>query len=281
MKFPIAICNELFEEWSIARICQFCRPLGYSGLELAPFTLGSEPTRLERSQIRTVKQTVADEGMQIVGLHWLLAKTTGLHLTVQDKLIRTKTAAYLSELVELCADLGGRVLVLGSPLQRSFSDGTSHEDAANRAVETLSLIVPRLEQTGLVLAIEPLGPQETNFLQTAASAVELIGQLGSKNVQLHLDVKAMSTEAISISEILRQHGSALAHFHANDPNRLGPGMGAVDYRTFWPELIESGYHGWVSVEVFDFSPGPEAIARQSIAYLNQLMSGDQLNDSSS
>ena len=279
MKLPIAICNELFEEWSIAQICQFCRPLGYSGLELAPFTLGPEPNRLEPSKIRAVKQTVAEEGMQIVGLHWLLAKTTGLHLTVQDRSIRTKTAKYLSELVELCAELGGRVLVLGSPQQRSFPDGTSHGDAAKRAVETLSLVVPKLEQTEMVLAIEPLGPQETNFLQTAASAVELIGQLGSKNVQLHLDVKAMSTEAISISEILRKHGAALAHFHANDPNRLGPGMGAVDYRAFWPALIESGYRGWLSVEVFDFTPGPEAIARQSIAYLNQMMCGGQLNDS--
>lgn len=279
MKLPIAICNELFEGWSLARICQFCRPLGYSGLELAPFTLGQEPTRLAPSHIRAVKQTVVEEGMQIVGLHWLLAKTNGLHLTVKDTSIRAKTAEYLSKLVELCADLGGRVLVLGSPLQRSFPDGTSHDDAAKRAVETLSLVVPKLEQSGLVLAIEPLGPQETNFLQTAASAVELIGQLGSKNVQLHLDVKAMSTEAISISEILRQHGSALAHFHANDPNRLGPGMGAVDYRAFWPALIESGYRSWVSVEVFDFSPGPEAIARQSISYLNQMMSGGQLNDS--
>jgi sugar phosphate isomerase/epimerase len=274
MNFPIAICNELFEGWSISKICRFCRPLGYEGLELAPFTLGLQPNKLEPSLIREFRQTVADEGMQIVGLHWLLAKTTGLHLTSPDKLTRRKTAEYLAELVELCTELGGRVLVFGSPQQRSFQAGDSHADAAKWGAETLSLIVPILERTGVVLAIEPLGPEETNFLQTAASAVEFIGQLDSNNVRLHLDVKAMSTEAIGISDILRQHGPFLAHFHANDPNRLGPGMGSVDYRTFWSTLIETGYRGWLSVEVFDFSPGPEAIASKSIAYLNRLMSGD-------
>jgi sugar phosphate isomerase/epimerase len=119
-------------------------------------------------------------------------------------------------------------------------------------------------------ALEPLGPQETNFMQTAESAVRIIEAIDSPNVRLHLDVKAMSSEQVAYGELIRNYAPWLVHFHVNDPNKLGPGMGAVDYREFWPELV-AHYRGWLSVEVFDYSPGPEVIARKSRDYLAELM----------
>jgi sugar phosphate isomerase/epimerase len=89
-------------------------------------------------------------------------------------------------------------------------------------------------------------------------------------VRLHLDVKAMASEPTPIPAIIRASARHLEHFHANDVNLQGPGFGDVDFVPIFKALEEVGYQGWVSVEVFDYSPGPERLARDSIDYMRRI-----------
>ena len=263
MKF--AICNETFGDWPIEKGFEAARQHGYTGLEVAPFTLGSNFYEITDSIRTEYRQSAAAHGLEIIGLHWLLAKTSGYHLTTDDLSIRSKTSDYLSALVELCSDLGGKLMVLGSPLQRNFPASMTHEKAMENAADLLAAVVPSLERYGVQIAIEPLGPQEGNFLNHAFQARELIQMIGSPTVQLHLDVKAMSSEGEPIADVIKKHADILLHFHANDPNLLGPGMGDVDQKPIFQALQEIRYSGWVSVEVFDYKPGVDAILSQSMA----------------
>ena len=112
-------------------------------------------------------------GVQIIGLHWLLAKTEGFHLTSPDAAVRKRTGEYLAELARAAADLGGDILVLGSPFQRNIPAG--HTRAAGRRLRRSTrsrTACRRWSETGVYLCLEPLTPAETNFMNTAAEGVD-------------------------------------------------------------------------------------------------------------
>jgi sugar phosphate isomerase/epimerase len=262
-----AICNETFEGWDHARICQFIAGLGYQGLEIAPFTLAPRITDVSPERRRELRRQAEDCGIQLIGLHWLLAKTTGLQLTSSEPSVRRATAEYLVELARCAAELGGDILVFGSPAQRRVPASATRAQATEWAVDTFRQASKGIAEAGVKVCVEPLSPPEADFLNTAAETVELIQRLDDPNFRLHLDVKAMATEEAPAPALIRRHANRLGHFHANDPNLRGPGFGTTDFVSIFAALREVGYDGWVSVEVFDYKPDPETIARESIRYM--------------
>ena len=269
MKF--AICNETFQDWPFDKAFAFARECGYTGIEFAPFTIHKDAYQITPERRQEVRQQAEDAGLEVVGLHWLLAFTEGYYLTSPDVETRRRTAEYLAELGRLCRDLGGHVLVLGSPKQRNLLPGVTLDQAMEYAAEVIRAAIPTFVDNDVVLAVEPLGPEEGDFLLTADLGAQLIRMVDAPQCRLHLDVKAMSTEAKPVVDIIRENADVLEHFHANDPNRRGPGMGEVDFVPILKALQEINYSGWVSVEVFDYEPGPETLARESFDNLQRCL----------
>jgi sugar phosphate isomerase/epimerase len=248
----LGICNELFEGWDFRRVCQTVKGLGYEGLEIAPFTLAPRITDLSKSSRAELREQMAAAGIEAIGLHWLLAKTEGLYLTSPDVEVRRRTADYLRALTEAIRDLGGSLIVFGSPKQRDLLPGVTYEQACDYAVDVFSSITPTLAREEVQLCIEPLAPSETNFLNTIDQANDLIARIDHPYVKLHLDVKAQSSDpGGTVPELILRHAALTGHFHAQDVNLKGPGMGAVDFGPIMKALVQSGYRGWISVEVFD------------------------------
>lgn len=270
MKF--AICQELFEGWDWKRQCEFAAGVGYTGMEVAPFAFADRISDLSAESRSEMKQVAEDSGVEIIGLHWLLAKTERLHLTTSDSAIRKATADYLTELGQACADLGGDLMVFGSPFQRNLEDGMSREQAYANAAEIFRAALPSMNDRGVRICMEPLTPKETDFVNTCADACELIDMVDQPNFVLHQDVKAMiGAESDPLPTLIEQYKDRVGHFHVNDTNLLGPGMGDTDYEPIFDALLKTGYEGWVSVEVFDYSPGAEKIARESYEYMQEIL----------
>jgi sugar phosphate isomerase/epimerase len=262
MKF--AICNETFVDWPFDKAFACARECGYTGIEIAPFTIDTDVRRITPAKRAEVRRQAEAAGLEVIGLHWLLAKSEGFYLTTPDAAVRQRTAEYVKELARATREMGGWVMVFGSPMQRNLLPGVTHEQAMEYAAEVFRAAMPVLEEQKVTLAIEPLGPAEGNFLNATADGARLMKMVGSPNCRLHLDCKAMSTETQPVPDTIRQFADAMAHFHANDPNKLGPGMGNLDFVPIFKALADVKYTGWVSVEVFDYSPGPERIARESM-----------------
>jgi sugar phosphate isomerase/epimerase len=264
-----AICNETFGDWSWGRVCRFLAQTGYEGVEIAPFTFGESVTDLSRTDRRTIRDVAQDAGLEIVGLHWLLASPKGLHIHTKDEATRRRTVDYLRALIDLAGDIGARIMVFGSPAQRRLEDG-DRQGAWERTQESYRQALPLLAERNVILCQESLPLPEADFIQTAAEAARMVHELDHPHFRLMLDVKSMCAEDRPPAEIIRELAPLVEHFHANDANRRGPGFGDTDFRPIARALKEVGYQGYVSVEVFDYTPDPETIARESLRYLKEV-----------
>ncbi len=271
MKF--AICQELFESTPWDEQCRIIADVGYTGIEVAPFSIADDLASVPESQLADMRSVAADHGLEVIGLHWLLAKTEGLYLTSPDTEVQQRTVDYLGLLARTCSALGGRVLVCGSPQQRNLLPGVSTEQAMDIAADVFRRATAEFAAADVLLCMEPLTTNETDFVNTCAEAAELIKKVDHPTFVLHQDVKAMlGAESESVESLIHQYRDLCGHFHVNDTNLLGPGMGETDFTPILRALNDSGYDGWVSVEVFDYAPGAEKIARDSLQYMQQIVS---------
>ncbi len=268
MKF--GICNEIFQGWNIEDAMGFAAKAGYDCIEIAPFTLAKYVTEIPAAERRRIREAAARAGIGISGIHWVLVQAEGMFLNHAEAAVRQRSAEYFCELVEFCHDLGGKIIVVGSPKQRNVPEGVSPEQAWAWAQETFRPAVARAAERGVTICLEPLAPSETNFINTAAEAIRFVQEQNNAAFKIILDVKAMCSESKPIPQIIRESWPHFAYFHANDRNLKGPGFGDVDFKPIAAALREVGYDGVVSVEVFQFEEGPEAIATGSRDYLKKV-----------
>ena len=264
------ICNEIFKGWSLPDTFHFAKKVGYDAVEIAPFTIANYVTDIPGTIRKQIREEAAQANISISGIHWVLVEAEGMYLNHVDAAVRQRTAQYLRDLVDFCSDLGGSTIVFGSPKQRNVMAGVDRGHAWTWATDTFRDAVKDAEDKAITICFEPLAPTETNFINTAGEAIRFVQQLNSPAFKIILDVKAMCSEDKPIPDIIRESWPHFAYFHANDRNLKGPGFGDVDFGPIAAALREVGYDGVVSVEVFKFEEGPEAIATGSIDYLKRV-----------
>lgn len=271
-----ALCNEVIADRDFAAQCAFAAALGYDGLEVAPYTLGDEPHLMPLARRDEIRRTAEAAGLVITGLHWLLVTPKGLSLNGPDAALRERTADVMERLVELCADLGGQVLVHGSPQQRSVAAGDDPAAARDRAIVTFRRVARVAEAAGVTYCLEPLSRRETNFVNTVAEAVELVDAVASPAFRTMVDTSAAGqSEDLHVAELLAKWlpTGKIAHIQVNDTNRRGPGQGSNTFAPIFKAILAAGYNGTVAVEPFRYEPDGAATAAFSIGYIRGIREG--------
>jgi len=270
----IALCNEVLRALPLAQQCDLAARLGYDSLELAPFTLSPEPHRLGSAERRATRRLIEDAGLRVVGLHWLLVAPPGLSITAADPDIRARTREVLHGLVTLCADLGGRVLVHGSPAQRQIPPGDDAAEARKRAVDAIASAAGRAAEASLVYCLEALPPASTNFVNTIREAADLVTAIGNPALRTMIDTCAAATcETEPVAALVERWmpGGLIGHVQINDRSGLGPGQGRDDFAPVFRALARAGYDRAVSVEPFRYEPDGPTCAARAIGYVRGIL----------
>ena len=270
MKF--SLCNEVLADVPLAEQCRLAAAMGYSGLEIAPYTLAPDPTRMTDRQIVEARSIVADHGLEVTGLHWLLVSPEGLSITASDPEVHRRTADALAALVDLCAGLGGRVLIHGSPKQRRL--GTDPERARAVALAHLAAAGARARAAGMVYCIEPISSDEADFVTSLAEAAVLVEAAGEPGLRTMIDTgHALRGEAVPLADLAAQWlpTGLIAHVQFNDSNRRGPGQGSDRLAPFMRALLAADWPHSPAVEPFVYVPDGATTAAAALGYLNGLL----------
>jgi sugar phosphate isomerase/epimerase len=270
----IAICNEVLAGMPLERQCEYAARLGYDGLEIAPFTLSTSPEKISATDAARTRAVVEASGLVVTGLHWLLVKPDGLSLTDPDAGVRNRTLEVMIHLIGLCAELGGSVLVHGSPKQRQIAPGETHAVALARLQDALAQVALAAARVGVTYCIEPLSRRETSLVNTVTEAVELVRSINHPNLRTMVDCSAAGlTETDPVPALIDQWlpTGLIAHVQVNDPNRRGPGQGEMKFAPILAALKRHNYAGTIAVEPFDYSPDGPTAAAFSAGYLRGLL----------
>jgi sugar phosphate isomerase/epimerase len=274
----IALCNEVLRPLPFEEQCRLAARLGYDALEVAPFTLKDDPLQIGDAEAKEYARIAREYGLAISGLHWLLVAPEGLSIVGADRAQRERTVRVMERMVELCAVLGGNYLVHGSPKQRSVPEGSSADEAWERARDCLARTADRADACQLVYCLEPLSPHETDFVNTVEDAVQMVTEIGSPGLKTIIDCSAAGqAERVSVPDLIERWVPTghIAHVQVNDPNRRGPGQGDMQFGPILRSLAAmrrgGHYDGILAIEPFDYVPDGPGSAAYSIGYLRGIL----------
>lgn len=273
----ILLCNEVIRERPFAAQCDYAAALGYDGLELAPFTLGAQPHRLSGRHVGALRRALADSGITVDSLHWLLLAPPGLSITSADVGVRARTLEVMRGLVELAAALGAKVLVHGSPAQRRLPADDPAGGRA-RARDAFRAAAEAAAAAGVTYCVEALAANETDYLNTIAEAAALVDAVDSPALRTMVDCSAAAqAEAEPVAAVLDRWlpTGKIAHIQVNDRNRRGPGQGEDRFAPVFAALRRHGYAGAVAVEPFDYQPDGAAAAARAIGYVRGILEAQE------
>jgi sugar phosphate isomerase/epimerase len=266
--FRHAVCNEAFEKWDFAEACKAIRGVGYAGVEIAPFTLAEDPSQITPAKRKEYRSIIESEGLQFAGLHWLMVSPKGLHVTTPDQALRGRSWRHIHNLIDLCADLGpDGVMVFGSPFQRATTGGLTREEATRHFVDGLASVAPHAGERGVTVLVEALPKAQCDVVQTLGEAASIVAEIGHPNIRTMFDTHNAVDEVEPHASLVERHFDVIRHVHVNEMDGRHCGAGDYDFKPVLAALRRRNYGGWVSLEAFDFTPGAERLATESLRYL--------------
>jgi len=267
----LAASNIAWGSRDFERFLALLKHLGCDGVEVAPSLIWEEPIKSTGRERALIRNTTSAAGLTLVGLHSLYYTRPDL-LLLGDRTSRMRLSDYTKELMSLCAELGGSTLVFGSPKNRRRGEMLMAE-AVDTACDFFAAVSETAEKCGVFLCIEPLGAEESDFINSSEQAMTIVYRVNHPHICLHADAKAIISSHEDYQRTLREYSPYLKHFHVGDPGLAPPGSTGADHSGLGSALRASGYYGFVSIEMRSDFGAPETVIEHSIKYVRECYFG--------
>jgi D-psicose/D-tagatose/L-ribulose 3-epimerase len=265
----LSVSNVAWYQGRIDEFLGFIASLGCTGVELGPSMIWPEPVLAPAAARQGLKRSISDAGLELAGIQALLYTRQDLAM-FGDAATRGRMLEYLTGMMDLCRDLGGEVMVFGSPRNRTM--GTLPRDKARDiALKFFREVGIRAGKRGVYFCIEPLGRTETDFINTVAEAYSLLGETGHpEGLGLHIDIKGLIDEHEVDAPYLVDMFAVAKHIHISEPDLRPVGTGLYDHTAVSRKIRKSGYGRFVSIEMRRKDASVENTIGSSVRYAQEV-----------
>ncbi len=263
----IAISNIALDNSKLSEYLKFIKNLGCSGIELAPSIIWPEPVNASLEERKKFKKFVENQGLKIVGFHALLFSRPDLQLFKTSE-SRENTVKYLFQMIKLCSDLGGSQLVFGSPKNRILHN-REYSECLHQAKEDFFKLAEFSKKLNIFFCIEPLGKDETEFIQSIEEGGNMVNNINHPNFKLHLDTKAIFATKENPEEKILKFKNLIQHVHIGDTNLKEPGSINQGHEKIGKALKKINYSNFLSIEIRKPENNIKEVISRSINFVKE------------
>jgi fructoselysine 3-epimerase len=226
------------------------------------------------AELEALRKQIADHGLVVSS--FMPAFYRYPHsLSNPNPKVRQDSLSYMRDSIDNAAVLGAKIVLIVPDLSLY---GQSKSDSLQRLVEGIDAISRHASQYELTLGIEVLYDDETDLVNSSGDALEIIRQLGHRNLGVVADTGTLNLSKEDPRDMLDKLQDLLLQIHVNDNHggekqeNLIPGEGSYDFLGLIRVLKECGYSGFLSAELSkEYSKDPEPALRLTAQRLRRWM----------
>lgn len=279
MNLRLAYSTNAYLRFDLIEALARIRRLDYHGVELMADAPHLWPADTPPERIDEVRRALDEHGLTIANINAFMMNKIGdarqphwhpswIEPDADDRRIRIDhTRAALT----LARQLGAPSITTEPGGPRSAGQG--FEQALELFIEELKPVVEHAEREEVLLLVEP---EPGLLIERFEPYLELRERIDSPFLGLNFDIGHAFCVGEDPARWIPKMAGHTRHYHIEDiaatrvHHHLVPGTGAIDFAATLAAIADTGYEGWLTVELYPFVDDPDAAGRAAKKHLEQV-----------
>jgi sugar phosphate isomerase/epimerase len=274
MSLQFGFSTNAYREYSLGDAIDSIADAGYDGVELLLDEPHLYPPTATDDEYEAVQEALDRNGLEISNCNaFMLTAIESFHhpsFVEPDPDYRRRRIDYTLAALDTAAELGAGHISIepGGPIP----DGKSREWALETFRDGLAELAERAESVGVDVLVEP---EPDLLIETSDEFLELLDGVDSDRIGCNFDAGHLFCVGEDPAELIETLAPYTKHYHLEDipadrtHEHTQLGDGAMDIDGFLQRLEDSGYDGFVTVELYPYQETAAETARDAYTYLHE------------
>jgi len=263
-----------FKKFSLTEAIEKIADIGFKGAEILGDRPHLYPPDFDQSQITQLNDVIAQKKIKITNLNSFTLFAVGdtyLPSWIEpDKARREIRIRHTLDSLKIAKQIGCPNISIppGGPL-----NGIDRQQAMHLFYQGLEQVVPTAEELGVMILVEP---EPDLMLETAGQFREFIRDVQTNSIGLNFDIGHFFCVGEDPRRAFEELFQWVGHVHLEDiapsreHNHLIAGRGGIEFKAVFTAMVQLGYTGDISLELYTYQDTPEEAGRESLSYLQPI-----------